>query len=60
MEEIGFDVSKLIQENDYIEHVIRGEQRNRMYIIPNISEATPFETQTRKEISVKLYFIAKI
>ncbi len=56
MEEIGFDVSTLIQDSDYLEHVIRGEQRNRMYIIPNIPETTRFETQTRKEISVIIPF----
>jgi hypothetical protein len=52
MEEIGFDVKDLIRENDYIEHVLRGEQRNRLYIIPGVSEETQFCPQTRKEISV--------
>lgn len=52
MEEIGFDVTDIIREADYIERVLRGEQRNRLYIIPGVSEDTQFCPQTRKEIAV--------
>jgi mRNA-decapping enzyme subunit 2 len=38
-------------EDDYIE-VMMKEQRIRLYVIPQVSENTLFETKTRKEISV--------
>jgi ADP-ribose pyrophosphatase YjhB (NUDIX family) len=61
MEEIGFDVSSLIKETDYIEQTLRGEQRNRLYIIPNVSEQTPFAPQTRKEISdIKWHWLKEL
>ena len=52
MEETGFDIKNLIDENLFIEEVLRGEQRNRLFIIRNVSEDTLFCPQTRKEISV--------
>ena len=61
MEEIGFDISQLVKEEDYIELVLRGEQRNRLYIIPGISETTEFQTRTRKEIGdIKWHRIADL
>jgi hypothetical protein len=53
MEETGFDISPLIEANEYAEEILRGEQRNRLFIIPNVSEQTLFCPQTRKEISVR-------
>lgn len=50
MEETGFDISALIKQNDYIEVMLRGEQKNRLYIITGVSESTEFCPQTRKEI----------
>lgn len=37
-------------ENEFIE-VILGDQRTKLYIIPDVEEDTPLLTQTRKEIS---------
>ena len=53
MEEIGYDITDLIREKDYIELMLRGEQRNRLYVIPNMSEESKFCPQTRKEIGVR-------
>ncbi|KAI3648478.1 hypothetical protein MP228_006332 [Amoeboaphelidium protococcarum] len=50
MEETGFDIRDRIEEGKFIELVLRGEQRNKMFVIQNISEATQFCPQTRKEI----------
>lgn len=38
----------------YVELVIK-EQRIRLYFVPDVSEETIFETQTRKEISVSQF-----
>lgn len=51
MEETGFDVSPYLNEHQYIEQVLRGEQRNRLFIVAGIPESTEFCPQTRKEIS---------
>lgn len=51
MEETGFDVAPLLDERVYIEQVLRGEQRNRLFIVPGVAESTAFCPQTRKEIS---------
>ena len=51
LEETGFDITPYVNENDYVEIVLRGEQRNRLFIIPNIPLSTLFQPQTRKEIS---------
>ncbi|KAI0530549.1 hypothetical protein KFK09_000093 [Dendrobium nobile] len=50
LEETGFNISKLLNMNDYIEVVIR-EQRVRLYIIAGVKEDTAFAPQTKKEIS---------
>ncbi|PVU91445.1 hypothetical protein BB559_004135 [Furculomyces boomerangus] len=50
LEEIGFDISPYISENEWIERVV-SEHRVRLYYIPGVKESTVFETKTRKEIS---------
>ncbi|KAJ1344676.1 hypothetical protein BSLG_000199 [Batrachochytrium salamandrivorans] len=48
-EEIGFDTSPYIRQNEYVERTMT-EQRIRLYIIAGIPESTQFATKTRKEI----------
>ncbi|XP_042392299.1 mRNA-decapping enzyme subunit 2-like [Zingiber officinale] len=50
LEETGFDVSKLLNMDDYIEVVI-GQQRVRLYIVTGVKEDTVFAPLTKKEIS---------
>ncbi|TYI07736.1 hypothetical protein ES332_A10G246300v1 [Gossypium tomentosum] len=50
LEETGFDVSALLNKDEYIE-VIFGQQRVRLYIIAGIKDDTPFAPLTKKEIS---------
>jgi len=52
-EEVGFDTSHLINEEDTITATINNndnEQTIKLYIIAGVPEDTVFETQTRKEI----------
>ncbi|XP_076171952.1 decapping mRNA 2 isoform X1 [Ptiloglossa arizonensis] len=49
LEETGFDISNLIDENEYIESVIN-EQLVRLYIICGVQKDTKFQPKTRKEI----------
>ncbi|XP_034181460.1 decapping mRNA 2 [Osmia lignaria lignaria] len=49
LEETGFDISNLIDENEYIESVIN-EQLVRLYIISGVQKDTKFQPKTRKEI----------
>ncbi|WFD42057.1 5'-(N(7)-methylguanosine 5'-triphospho)-[mRNA] hydrolase [Malassezia psittaci] len=51
-EETGIDASKLLppDSRDYFDLTMR-EQKVRLYIVPGLSEDTPMETQTRREIS---------
>lgn len=51
LEEIGFDVSELLNEDEYIEMTF-GQQRVRLYIVSGVKEDTSFAPQTKKEISV--------
>lgn len=53
-EETGVDASHLLppDSRDYLELTMR-EQKVRLYIVPGLSEDTPMETQTRREISVR-------
>ncbi|MFQ6646795.1 hypothetical protein Gotur_019864 [Gossypium turneri] len=51
LEETGFDVSALLNKDEYIE-VIFGQQRVRLYIIAGVKDDTPFAPLTKKEISV--------
>ena len=48
-EEIGYDISALIDKKDYIEQDLSG-QINRLYIVRGVPLNTVFETQTRNEI----------
>lgn len=55
MEETGFDTSKLLNLDDFIEVTV-GEQRVRLYIVVGVKEDTVFAPQTKKEISVCVPF----
>lgn len=59
LEETGFDVSKLLKMDDYIEVVI-GQQRVRLYIITGVKDDTAFAPLTKKEISVCNFFFISI
>ncbi|XP_039129672.1 mRNA-decapping enzyme subunit 2 [Dioscorea cayenensis subsp. rotundata] len=50
LEETGFDVSRLLNMDDFLEVVI-GQQRVRLYIIAGVKEDTAFAPLTKKEIS---------
>ncbi|KAL3819978.1 hypothetical protein ACJIZ3_005883 [Penstemon smallii] len=50
LEETGFDVSKLLNIEEYIE-MIFGQQRVRLYIVAGVKDDTSFAPQTKKEIS---------
>ncbi|XP_046624883.1 m7GpppN-mRNA hydrolase [Neodiprion virginianus] len=49
LEETGFDISNLIDKNEYIESVIN-DQLVRLYIISGVQKDTKFQPKTRKEI----------
>ncbi|KAK4430905.1 decapping enzyme subunit [Sesamum alatum] len=50
LEETGFDVSELLNKDDYIE-MIFGQQRVRLYIVVGVKDDTQFAPLTKKEIS---------
>ncbi|KAH7537418.1 hypothetical protein FEM48_Zijuj03G0090400 [Ziziphus jujuba var. spinosa] len=50
LEETGFDVTKLLNKDEYIELVF-GQQRVRLYIIAGVKDDTAFAPLTKKEIS---------
>ncbi|GMG99397.1 hypothetical protein Nepgr_001237 [Nepenthes gracilis] len=50
LEETGFDVSDLLNKDQYIEKIF-GQQRVRLYIIAGVSDETTFAPLTKKEIS---------
>ncbi|KAL7109432.1 hypothetical protein ACP275_06G174800 [Erythranthe tilingii] len=50
LEETGFDVSELLNEDEYIEMYF-GQQRARLYIISGVNDQTPFAPLCKKEIS---------
>ncbi|XP_076916567.1 mRNA-decapping enzyme subunit 2-like [Bidens hawaiensis] len=50
LEETGFNVSKLINKEEYIEMTF-GPQRVRLYIVGGVKDDTAFAPQTKKEIS---------
>ncbi|XP_071711257.1 mRNA-decapping enzyme subunit 2-like [Rutidosis leptorrhynchoides] len=50
LEETGFNVSKLINKDEYIEMTF-GPQRVRLYIVGGVKDDTTFAPQTKKEIS---------
>ncbi|XP_032685608.1 m7GpppN-mRNA hydrolase isoform X1 [Odontomachus brunneus] len=49
LEETGFDISNLIDKNEYIESAIN-DQVVRLYIISGVQQDTKFQPKTRKEI----------
>ncbi|XP_011499101.1 PREDICTED: m7GpppN-mRNA hydrolase [Ceratosolen solmsi marchali] len=49
LEETGFDISNLIDKNEYIESVIN-DQLVRLYLIYGVQKDTKFQPKTRKEI----------
>lgn len=49
LEETGFDITDLIDKNEYIESVIN-DQLVRLYIVCGISKDTKFQPRTRNEI----------
>ena len=53
LEETGYDLDGQIIPEDVIELSIK-EQSISLYIVPGVPEDYPFETKTRKEISVCL------
>ncbi|XP_069682519.1 m7GpppN-mRNA hydrolase isoform X1 [Periplaneta americana] len=60
LEETGFDISKMIDKNEYIESTIN-EQVVRLYIITGIQHDTKFQPRTRNEIkSIEWFTIADL
>merc|ERR1712051_789761 len=55
LEETGFDITPLLDEEEFVEQVIN-DQTVRLYIITGVSEATVFKTQTRCEIRAIRWF----
>jgi len=55
LEETGFDISSLIMEDQYVEHVM-SEQLIRLYIIKGVSRDTKFQPQTVNEIKSLEWF----
>lgn len=51
LEETGFDISKFLNKDEYIESIF-GQQRVRLYIIAGVKDDTSFAPLTKKEISV--------
>ncbi|KAL1817435.1 hypothetical protein DCAR_0521864 [Daucus carota subsp. sativus] len=50
LEETGFDFSKFLNKDEYIE-MIFGQQRVRLYIVTGVKDDTAFAPLTKKEIS---------
>lgn len=55
LEETGFDISNLIDKNEYIESVIN-DQLVRLYIISGVHKGTKFQPKTRNEIKSVEWF----
>lgn len=53
LEETGYDLSNKLRKKDCVEISIK-EQSITLYIVGGVPEDYPFETKTRKEISVSL------
>jgi mRNA-decapping enzyme subunit 2 len=51
LEETGFDITSRMQQHYAVRLTIK-EQMITLYVVPNVPEDYPFETRTRKEISV--------
>ncbi|GFP85104.1 serine carboxypeptidase 1 [Phtheirospermum japonicum] len=59
LEEMGFNVSILLNKDDHIEMIFR-QQRVRLYIIAGVKDDTYFAPQTMKEISIRHILYRKI
>ncbi|XP_011872031.1 PREDICTED: m7GpppN-mRNA hydrolase isoform X1 [Vollenhovia emeryi] len=60
LEETGFDISSLIDKNEYIESPIN-DQTVRLYIISGVQMDTKFQPKTRKEIkNVEWFSVADL
>ncbi|KAL6446009.1 hypothetical protein ACFW04_000993 [Cataglyphis niger] len=60
LEETGFDISNLIDKNEYIESIIN-DQVVRLYIISGVQKDTKFQPKTRKEIkNVEWFSVADL
>lgn len=57
-EEIGFDCSKLIESDEYIEMCIR-DTFTRLYIVTGVSRTEKFQPMTRGEIKSIQWFSLK-
>lgn len=55
LEETGFDISKLIDKNEYLENHFN-DQLSRLYIVPGVPLDTKFKPKTRKEIRSLQWF----
>ncbi|XP_071450202.1 m7GpppN-mRNA hydrolase [Hetaerina americana] len=55
LEETGFDISQLMDKNDYIESTVN-EQLIRLYIITGVPKDTVFQPRTRNEIKKVEWF----
>ncbi|KAJ0246023.1 NUDIX hydrolase domain-containing protein [Hirschfeldia incana] len=51
LEETGFDVSKMLKKEEYIEFTFEGKKRVRLYIVVGVRDDTEFAPLTKKEIS---------
>lgn len=49
LEETGFDIRDLIDENRFLENRFN-DQISRLYIVPGVPQDTPFQAKTRQEI----------
>jgi mRNA-decapping enzyme subunit 2 len=60
LEETGFDISKMMDKNEYIEATIN-DQLIRLYIVSGIPRDTKFQPRTRNEIkSIEWFTIADL
>ena len=55
-EETSFDASALLQEERSIEVSTKKGQRTKLYLVPGVDQATPFEPRCRGEISEYAWF----
>ncbi|XP_071170155.1 m7GpppN-mRNA hydrolase-like [Mytilus edulis] len=55
LEETGFDITKLIDRNEYLENHFN-DQLSRLYIVPGVPLDTKFKPKTRKEIKSLQWF----
>ena len=54
-EETGFDVTSMLEKEDYLENKLN-DQVSRLYIVQNVPLDTKFQPKTRKEIKVFYLF----